>query len=85
MTEQIQTDNRIYPPFVRGEEAERRWRLVTYAALALYGFELGDPLTRWDRVLVWQTQRSLYGSEVETGEGELAPEQAQWLCSLGLL
>ncbi len=75
----------IYPPFVRDDEARRRWRLVTYAGLVTYGFEVGDTLDRGDRVLIWSVQRALYSSDLATGDGDLLPGQAAWLEDLGLI
>lgn len=74
-----------YPPFAQGEEARRRWRLVTYAGLMIYGFQVGDALDRGDRTVIWNAQRSLFGSDVETGPGDLLGHQVEWLVVLGLL
>jgi hypothetical protein len=74
-----------YPPFVRDEEARRRWRLVTCSALLAYGYEIGQPLSSDDRALVWCSQRALYASELLTGDGDLLEAQRIWLIELDLI
>jgi hypothetical protein len=74
-----------YPPYVRGEEARRRWRMATAAALISYGFSVGDDLDRSDRMLLWQAQRSLYRSDIETGPGDLPDAHRAWLTRLGMI
>jgi len=74
-----------YPPYVRGEEQRRRWRLVTAAALLVYGYTVGDSLDHGDRLLIWYTQRALFSSDAETGEGDLSEDQRAWLADLGLV
>jgi len=74
-----------YPPYVRDAEARRRWRLVTAAALTVYGYSVGDYLTSSDRRLLWYAQRAMYTSDIETGEGDIPDEHRAWLTRLGIL
>jgi hypothetical protein len=74
-----------YPPDLHTTAERRRWRLVTRAALIAYGFELGEVLSGRDRMLIEFTRRSLYESDLETGEGDLSAEEDAWLRSLGFL
>jgi hypothetical protein len=82
-----EASNRIspYPPFVTTGEQKRRWRIVTIAALMNYGFELGSQLDRSDRALIWQTQRTFFASDLDTGDGDVTADQRLWLESLQLL
>jgi hypothetical protein len=80
-----QSAPRVYPAFVVGPEAQRRWRLVSYAALAVYELHDRGKLESWDRLLTERTRRTFFDSSEETGEGDLRPDQLSRLESLGLL
>ena len=75
----------LYPPYARTEEERRRWRVATRAVLTSYGFRPGEPLDGLDRAVIWTAQRSIYGSELPTGDGDLSDGEAAWLRNLGLL
>lgn len=74
-----------YPSFVVGAEGERRWRLVTMAALTVYGFEEGKPVAGYDRVLVDRGRHTFFDSNFESGDGDLTVDQLAGLRALGLL
>ena len=64
---------------------ERRWRLVSYAALAIYDLHDRDTLVSWDRLLVERTRRTFFESGEATGDGDLPHDQLSRLKRLGLL
>src|SRR4051794_32623470 len=61
----------LYPPFVRGKDARRRWRLVTQAVVVAFAYSPQEGLDRFDRAVIWTAQRSLYWSELPTGDCDL--------------
>lgn len=76
---------RAYPAYVVGPEAERRWRLVTRAALITYGYTPDEPFDREDFRVIWTAQRQLYASDIPTGDGDLSEEDWAWIAGLGFL
>jgi hypothetical protein len=74
----------LYPPYVQEGAERRRWRLATRAALAAYGYQPGEALDRLDRSVIWTAQRSIYQSDIPTGDGDLAQAEVCWLRDLGL-
>jgi hypothetical protein len=86
MTEEHSDSVRVnlYPPYVLSEEDRRRWRLATRAAFVSYGYQPGDDLDRLERTVIWMTQRSIYWSDIPSGDGDLTDAEAVWLRGLGL-
>jgi hypothetical protein len=74
-----------YPEFALTDEARRRWRLVTYSATVIYGFQGGEAMSGSDRMVVEFARRSLFESDLPSRDGDLRDDQRGWLVDSGLL
>jgi hypothetical protein len=85
MSELTRDASDCYPEFARDPDARRRWRLVSFSALAMYGFQVGEALSGSDRMVVEVARHSLFESDLPSGDGDLRDDQRAWLVDLGLI